>query len=242
MEKYIKDNVTRPLFIQQQENCAVIQQLQQQQDIMMRCVMKQEHSSFNTVTPDKPPGGWISRVPTSAPRTPHTKAMLADGMTPRKRKAEVTQRVAISDECKRREQMGELDLEPIELLCDKGLITLDDYWSKYQCKWKPLEESTCGEWRKDFVSNRDGKVKRGCSAWWIQCVGMFKVIEHCMEKGLSKDNAVTLARNIYEGVCKIPGRKPAIKDINVAFKAEMDCLEIKVTGRPKGKGKKTRKQ
>jgi hypothetical protein len=73
MEKYIKDNVTRPLVIQQQENCAVIQQLQQQQEIMMHCVIKHEHSLFNTVTPDKPHGGWISRVPTSAPRTPQPK-------------------------------------------------------------------------------------------------------------------------------------------------------------------------
>jgi hypothetical protein len=111
-----------------------------------------------------------------------------------------------------------------------------------KCKWKPLEESTGGEWRKDLVSNGDGKVKRGRSAWWTQRVGMFKVIEHHMEKGLLEDDAVALARNIYEGVCKIPGRKPAIKDINVAFKAEMDRLEIKVTGRPKGKGKQSRKQ
>jgi hypothetical protein len=92
-------------------------------------------------------------------------------------------------------------LNPIELLCDKGLLMLDDYWSKYKCKWKPLEESTGGEWRNDFVSNGDGKVKHGSSAWWTQRVGMFKVIEHHMENGLSEDNAVALATSKYIQGC-----------------------------------------
>jgi hypothetical protein len=107
MEKFISDNVTRPLFIQQQENRAVIAQLQQQQEIILRCVIKQEeHTSSNTVTPDKAPG-WPCVGNYTTPITTRTNATLADGLTPRKRKAEVTQIVAISNEYKRREMSGE---------------------------------------------------------------------------------------------------------------------------------------
>jgi hypothetical protein len=65
-------------------------------------------------------------------------------------------------------------VEPIELLCDKGLITLDDYWAKYKSKWKPLAGGV-DRWgmAEDLICEQDGKVKCGRSAWWTQRVGMF---------------------------------------------------------------------
>lgn len=245
MEKYIKDHVARPMFINHQENRTVMARLQQQQEIqnrtqqyLMQCVMKQEHQSCNTVTPDKFPARPLIGSPmrlqnyTTQIITP-AHATLANGRTPRKRKAEITQIVAISQEYKRRELVGECALEPIELLCDKGLTTLDDYWAKYKAKWKPLEESTDGEWRKDFICDEDGKTKRGRSAWWTQRVGMFKVIEHHMESGLTESEALDKARTIYNSQRKSPGKKPGIKELNVAFKKEMEHLGIKSTGRPR---------
>jgi hypothetical protein len=127
-------------------------------------------------------------------------------------------------------------LEPIELLCDNGLSTLKEYWEAYKTKWKPLEESTNGEWRKDFGFDQDGKKKRGRSSWWTQRVGMFKVVEYHIENVLSEDDALLQAGIIFDGACRTPRKKPAIKDLNVAFKREMDRLGIKSTGRPKGSG------
>ena len=110
-----KDHVGRPLFINHQENRTIMAHLQQQQEIqnqnhqyLMQCVLKREHSVVNTVTPDKNPVSFWNGTPLHSQNQPvqfvsPAPTTLADGRTPRKRKAEVTQIVAISQEYKRRE-------------------------------------------------------------------------------------------------------------------------------------------
>lgn len=245
MEAYIKDNVTRPLFISHQENRTVMAHIQQQQEIqnrnhqqLLQCIMNGGNTTRNFVTPDKAPAWPANGTPIRYQNQPTQNISPARTVTlagtARKRKAEVTQRDAISQEYRRRELAGESVGEPIELLCDKGLITLDDYWAKYKSKWKPLEESTDGEWRKDLICEQDGKVKRGRSAWWTQRVGMFKVIEHLIDSvGLTESEALDKARTIFNSARDSPGKKPGIKKLNVAFKKEMEMLGIKAIGRPK---------
>jgi hypothetical protein len=62
---------------------------------------------------------------------------------------------------------------------------------------------------------------------------MFKVIEHHIESGLDESEALDKARTIYNSIKRPSGKKPGIKDLNIAFKKEMDRLGIKSTGRPR---------
>jgi hypothetical protein len=73
---------------------------------------------------------------------------------------------------------------------------------------------------------------------------MFKVIEHHMESGLTELEALDKARTIYNSIMRPCGKKPGIKDLNVAFKKEMDRLAIKSKGRPRKprRGKKRFKE
>ena len=141
---------------------------------------------------------------------------LINGATPHKRKPALTQIAAISQEYKRREEEQGVVGVPIEFLCNKGLLTLEDYWDFYKAKWKPLELATDGEWWKGLVVDEEGKRRRGC--WWTQRVGMFKVIEHHMSMGLSEEETIKEAKVIFQSATSRAGKKA----LNVAFKKEMD--------------------
>lgn len=243
MERYIKDNVAGPIIQQQRENRMVMTHLRQQQEIynsnqerLIGILLKQDPEAPPTVTPDKAPLVAMNNSPGEiyeGSQWAEGPSTLRDGHTPRKRKAGVTQMAAISREYKRREVQESTVTEHLVLLCDKGLLTLEDYWAAYKTKWKPLEERTEGEWRKDIGFDADGKKRRGRSSWWTQRVGMFKVIEHYIESGVSETQAIEQASAIFNSARTNPARKPCIKVLNVKFKAEMDRLGIKANGRPK---------
>jgi hypothetical protein len=66
-------------------------------------------------------------------------------------------------------------------------------------------------------------------------VGMFKVMEHYISvDGISEELALDKASAIFNSAKKdSTDKKPGVKALDVAFKAEMDALGIKSTGRPK---------
>lgn len=164
---------------------------------------------------------------------------LADGITPRKRSYPSSQEEAISLEYQRRESGGTLDLDPIDLLCDKGCFTLLDYWTTYQKKWKPKEAATGGAWRKDFAYDNNGKLKNQRKQWWTQRSCIFEVVECYMEEGLTEELALAKADKIFNSVPCQPGKhKRPIKLLNKAFKKEMGLLGIKKSGRPRKKNKR----
>ena len=240
MASFCREHVARPIYQYQQEHRTVMSHVQQTQEINARqynelkqLLVDQRHTSIHPVTPHKQ--NWVSRNTAQLSVVTPAQSTLADGCSPRKRKPPVTQMAAISHEYKRRELAGESAVsEPIELLCDKGLYTFDDYWHMYKSKWRPLEESTHGMWRQDFVCDHDGKKKRGRSAWWTQRVGMFKVVEQYISScGLTEEEAVAKATAIFNGARSHSDKKPGIKALNTAFKREMAALGIKATGRPK---------
>ena len=162
---------------------------------------------------------------------------LADGCTPRKRRPAIRQETAISHQYKRREQNGVIGNDPaLEVLKDSSCASVRDLWSMYKKTWKPLEISTCGEWRKDFV-NPDGRKNRSRSQFWTQRSGLFRVIEHYMnELSMSEEEAIQKAEEIWNSVdVGKRGKKPPIKEVSKAFKAELQKLNISHRGRPKGR-------
>ena len=239
MEKYVKDHLARPMMLHHQENRQIMNQCSQ----VLGIILKQEPATVGSsraafVTPDKDfrdsPMDLSGKL-----LFPGGSPTLADGRTPRKRKAPVSQSVAISSEYKRRDSSGKFQGESIELLCDKGLITLEDYWFKYKNDWKPKEAATGGAWRKDFAFNSDGTRLNHRKQWWTQRRSMFEVIEHYMDvEDLSEENALAKANLLYTGIDRKAGkRKPPIKEINRVFKKELSSLGIKKNGRPRKQGK-----
>jgi hypothetical protein len=240
---FCNEHVARPVYQNQLEHQTLMLHLQQSSEIQSRKMEELKSlllnanttSALPTVTPDK---RLIAPVPTTTNGNHAGSTVndtLADGRSPRKRRVPITQLDAISVAYKRQEEETGCVTHSIELLCDRGLHTLDDYWNTYISKWRPLEIATSGAWRQDFILDADGKKRRQRSSWWTQRVGMFKVIEHYMsEDGLSEAEALSKATVIYNGAKKDSSeKKPGIKALNMAFKKEMENLGIKSDGRPK---------
>ena len=232
MERYVVKHVTRPLLEIQEQNRAVMIQLQQTIQLHAKITTTTTTNCNRTVTPEK--GDWANFNEAAGCQL----GTLADGSSPRKRRVPITQEQAMSIEYKRREATGESNSGPIEVFNDKFCFTLRDYWTMYVTRWKQLEEDTGGEWRKDFSVGANGAKKRGRSAWWTQRSCMFRLIEYYMEEGLSEEAALEKAELVF---CTVPLRrgknKRPIKEINQAFKKELAALEINLKGRPQKKKK-----
>jgi hypothetical protein len=127
------------------------------------------HGVVPTVTPDRRlltghatnsdvPFGTHTRIAVNeCLDQPIYQATLADGRSPRKRQAPITHLDAILVAYKQQEEEAGFVTQQMELLCDRGLYTLEDYWNMYKSKWRPLEIQTSGLWRQDFLHDCEGK-------------------------------------------------------------------------------------
>lgn len=229
VERMVVEKVTRPLLEMHQQNRTMMTQMHQQHQLQLQSLIAMKHEVVQTVTPAKSPCGINNLESEDDGISFSTCKFLADGRTPRKRRSPVKQTQAISNQWKRRDNdCDTVPADPLIILCDKYCFTLADYWKTYQNKWKPLEIQTNGEWRKDLPGTR------GRSAWWTQRAAMFRLIEYYMEsQSLTEEQALLEADKIFTSVAvgKNNNKRP-IKDLNKAFKKELENLGIHRKGRP----------
>lgn len=231
VERMVVEKVTRPLLEMHQQNRSMMTQMHQQHQLQLQSLIAMKHEVVQTVTPAKSPRPHSGnhRELDDDGISFSTCGFLADGRTPRKRRSPVKQTQAISNQWKCRDSdAGTVSAEPLIILCDKSCFTLAEYWKTYQNKWKPLEIQTNGEWRKDLPGTR------GRSAWWTQRAAMFRLIEYYMEsQSFTEEQALAEADKIFTSVAvgKNNNKRP-IKDLNKAFKKELENLGIHRKGRP----------
>ena len=230
VERMVVEKVTRPLLEMHQQNRTMMTQMHQQHQLQLQSLIAMKHEAVQTVTPAKsprPPSGNLESDDDGSSFS--TCGFLADGRTHRKRRSPVKQAQAISNQWKLRDSNSvTVPAEPLHILCDKYCFTLEDYWKTYQSKWKPLEIRTNGEWRKDLPGTR------GRSAWWTQRAAMFRLIEYYMEsQSCTEQQAIAEADKIFTSVPvgKTNNKRP-IKDLNKAFKKQLEHLGIHRKGRP----------
>jgi hypothetical protein len=237
LEQMMVQHVARPMAEMFLQTRTLMKQQEQQHQQQMQ--MMQSGSTTRLVTPDKLSRKVFDRLSDTEESEEYSASdVLADGFTPRKRRVPLRQPEAISQVWKSRDAGGSLEPhDQLLLLCDKNCVTLADYWNTYKTEWKPLEVSTGGEWRRDLPGSR------ARSAWWTQRVGMFLVIEHYMEADkLTEEMAVDKANKIFENVKVAKNGKRPIKDINKAYKQEMERLKINRKGRPSTAGSKKKRR
>ena len=177
--------------------------------------------THSVVTPDN-----------SSTELPAQSVTIADGVTPRKRRAPIRRVDAISREWKRRELSGEEDLPQMELIHDRDCHSLRDYVTKWDSNWKPKELATGGGWRANVGGGR------GNTAIWNRISPIFRLVDHYRDDlKLSTDEAIVKAEVVWSRIPagKRTGGKPNKKAIGEAFKAELKALNLHSNGRPKGR-------